>query len=408
MLFEERSLRPLPVLMHCPPLRSGRIRLQPTRALRIWEQRRTPRLGLLLLASSFHSGFTQATYQLGSDAVPDALRGCWKQPEGTGATLPTRLALAGPAGLDAAGAPDKARGEAGLQFVEAHGEAGLRMSSRGVGEPRHHAVLKTRCYCPDGAPACARQQMRQCSVGDMMLKSSKGHECAHFVVSGNTMTWTQYPLPGPVHPAQVQELWDWCDCGKGIHSLRVWPVGAEAEAVTVAQGKARLLKWKTPVSEIHWTCDGMSDTQTTMFSSPLHMLSVHLSVNVKTPFCLYDSGRLLWHGWRMELGVPDSGCPRWSKEKHRPSTSTLNLTLAHEVCGGQVGSSWAHLAIAGFAILLLIALVLCECLQRWGWGGSAGLDGEPCGERLSKLEVSPDDVRELQHFGEPVLDDGQE
>jgi len=105
----------------------------------------------------------------------------------------------------------------------------------------------------------------------------------------------------PPNLARSTTSYDWCDCGQGLASLDVWPEDDESQRVTVQAASVRWLEWKTPVSKVHWVCNGMSDVQRTLMDQATKVWSVQLYGEEKYGSifskCKKQTGRVRWNSW---------------------------------------------------------------------------------------------------------------
>ena len=106
-------------------------------------------------------------------------------------------------------------------------------------------------------------------------------------------------VSGVVNPARSDSTFEWCDCGKGIHNVSVWPAGNKSRALKVTPGGApRWLDFGVPTAEVGWRCDGMDSDEKTSFKHPVSYWSVQHSVQRKGVPCGDASGRLKIVGWQ--------------------------------------------------------------------------------------------------------------
>lgn len=104
------------------------------------------------------------------------------------------------------------------------------------------------------------------------------------------------------NPARLESSWEWCDCGSGRATLRLWPEGSAELNRTVTvdlKGEPQWFAWPTEVSVLQWQCDGSENIGRTAFQRPARSWSAQLSVNRKGlwPVCGKDTGRLRFVSW---------------------------------------------------------------------------------------------------------------
>ena len=62
------------------------------------------------------------------------------------------------------------------------------------------------------------------------------------------------------NPVRVASTFEWCDCGKGLHNVTVWPGSDKSKQRTVSPSSTNEPVWidfGSPVATMGWRCDGM-------------------------------------------------------------------------------------------------------------------------------------------------------
>jgi hypothetical protein len=104
----------------------------------------------------------------------------------------------------------------------------------------------------------------------------------------------------PAGLERAHTSYDWCDCGKGLKSVKVWLDGHEDQARTIPMNSSMPFNFSMPVKKFNWICDSMTKTQEVTLPSPAVWFSVLLTTEIKGDalFCKPTaSGRLKWNSW---------------------------------------------------------------------------------------------------------------
>jgi len=205
-----------------------------------------------------------------------------------------------------------------------------------------------------------------------------------------------YGARGPLNLVEGEKGVDWCECGTGTQSLRIWPKGKADEAITVGFGT--LLAWSSPVSAIMWQCDSMLESQTTYFKMPVRVWSVQRrTVDVKFMTCLHDTGRISWAGFREDDEVlpVDGQCPDWSPAEAELMDASIALAAnaTRRECEERAASTeyYPERTAPYFVRMVACVALLCICAILLTSTAAEGMGG-PRVERLAISESSARDI----------------
>ena len=122
----------------------------------------------------------------------------------------------------------------------------------------------------------------------------------HLIQYTTATTSTTTPPPSI---SRSSATYDWCDCATGLKSLTIWPLTNKTAAITIQPGPVAWIHFKTPTSQIGWTCNGMTTTtQQSKLDIPLHIWSVQILPKKKGIGCSKTSGRLHFANWNTTKG----------------------------------------------------------------------------------------------------------